>query len=69
MGEIRIGGPGQTLGYPFLTYETEFALVSAVLKNYFLAHELKQFTRNVKSDVRTINFRSDVTCATTKNSE
>ena len=36
MSEIRTGGPGQTLEYPFVTYETEFVLVSAVLENYFL---------------------------------
>ena len=35
----------------FLTYETEFVLFLAVLKNR---------SRDVKSDVRIINFRSDV---------
>ena len=39
----------------FLTYETEFVLFLAVLD-----HGLGQLIRDVKSDVRTLNFRSDV---------
>ena len=42
----------------FLTFESEFVLFLAVLENC-LAHGLRQPTR----DVRTINFRSDVTFA------
>ena len=30
---------------------------------YYLAHGLRQLTRDVKSDVRTLNFISDVTYA------
>ena len=36
---------------------------------FCLAHGLRQLTHDFKSDVRILNFRSDVTCATTKNTE
>ena len=60
----------------FLTYETEFVVFLAMLENSFLpmrvysifsgagkfclTHELGQLTLDVKSYVRTENFRSDV---------
>ena len=33
MGEIKIIGTDETHGYPFLTCETEFVLILAVLEN------------------------------------
>ena len=50
-----------TTMYFFLIYETEFVLVLVVLEKFCLAHGLRQLIRDVKSDVRTLNFRSDVT--------
>ena len=38
-----------------------FFLFLVVLKKICLAHELRQITRDIKSDVRTLNFISDVT--------
>ena len=48
--------------YTFLAYETEFVLFLVVLKKFCLAHdhELGQLTRHMNSDVRTLNFRSDI---------
>ena len=46
-----------------LTCETELDLFLAVLEVSVFAHRLRQLTRDVKSDVRTLNFRSDVTFA------
>ena len=40
--------------------ETEFVLF---LRKFCLAHRLRQLTRDVKSDVRTLNFKSGVTYA------
>ena len=40
--------------------ETDFVLFLAVLENSLLPNGLRQLTRDVKSDVRTINFISDV---------
>ena len=37
--------------FVFLTYETEFVLFLAVLKNSVLAHGLRQFTRGTDSDI------------------
>ena len=45
----------------FLTYETEFVLFNAAGK-FCLALALGQITRNVKSHVRNLNFRSNVIC-------
>ena len=44
----------------FLTHETEFVLFLAMLEKPS-DHELRQLTREVKSDVRTPNLRSHVT--------
>ena len=44
----------------FLTYESEFVQFLAVLENPVLPHWQGQLSRDVKSDVRTLNFRSDV---------
>ena len=49
---------GNKCGQDILTCETDFVLFLAVLEN-----ELRQLTRDVKSDVRTLNFKSDVTFA------
>ena len=51
----------------FLIYETEvvFFYFSGAGK-FCLAHGLRHLTRDVKSDVTILNFRSDVTCATMK---
>ena len=42
-------------------YQTELVLFLALLENS--AHGLRQLTRDVKQDARTLNFRSDVTFA------
>ena len=35
-------------------------------RKFFLTHGLRQLTRDVKSEVRTLNFRSDITFAPTR---
>ena len=45
-----------------LTYETETILFLAVLENSVL-HMAGPFSRDVKCDVRTLHFRSDVNVA------
>ena len=45
----------------FLTYKTVLFYFSGAGK-ICLAHGLRQLTRDVKNDVRTLNFRSNVTC-------
>ena len=44
----------------FLPMRQEFALFSEMLENC-LTHGLRQLTRDVKSNIRTLNFRSEVT--------
>ena len=46
-----------------LTYKTEFVLFLAVVEKFCLAHGLEQLSSDVKSYVRTLNFRSDFTFA------
>ena len=45
----------------FLTSGTEFVLFLAMLEKFCLAHGLRQLTRDVKSGVRTLNFKSGTT--------
>ena len=65
--------------FAFLTYEREFALFllflpmrefvlfSSDAEKFCLAHGLRQLTRDVKCDVRILNFRSNATCALPRN--
>ena len=48
------------LDFYFLYMRREFVLFLAMLENFYLAHGLRQLIRNVKCDVRTLNFMSDV---------
>ena len=48
---------------PFLTYETECVLFFSSAGKFCLAHGLRQLIRDVTSDIRILNFRSDVTYA------
>ena len=47
----------------FLTYGTEFALFFSGAAKFCLANGLRQLTHGVKSDLRTLNSRSDVISA------
>ena len=44
----------------FLSYETEFVLFLAVLKNFVVPMGWDSSRAKLKIDVRTLNFRSDV---------
>ena len=66
----------QTINAIYSVKQYENALVQAIRDRvrpifngavkFGLAHGLRQIKRNVKSDVRTLNFRSDVTFAPTR---
>ena len=67
MGEIRFVGTGKTRGYLYLVCKKLIFLPMRQSLFYFsgagkfcLAHGLRQLTRDFKSDIRTLNFRSDV---------
>ena len=69
IGQTTVGGvkshpkDRRSDGSNFLTYETEFVLFLAVLEISVLPETgwADMLTRDGKSDVRTLNFRSDVT--------